>query len=118
MGSYPVRAHAVEHRRVAARRPEWWESNLHKLLVAVALAMPAGVYLVENGLGGRLEHQMLFDYLPFIILLCSLFVVTGGIAIEGDIEATPKMNTLILAVGFLLASFMGTTGRRCCSYVL
>ena len=90
--------------------PEWWESNLHNLLVAVALAMPAGVYLVENGLGGRLEHQMLFDYLPFIILLCSLFVVTGGIAIEGDIEATPKMNTLILAVGFLLASFMGTTG--------
>lgn len=90
--------------------PKWWESNLHKLCVAVVLALPAGIYLVANGMGDRLEHQMLYDYLPFIILLCSLFVVTGGIDIRGDIEATPRVNTLILAIGFLLASFMGTTG--------
>lgn len=90
--------------------PEWWESNPHKLCIAAILAIPAGIYLIANGMGDRLEHQMLYDYLPFIILLCSLFVVTGGICIVGDIEATPRMNTLILAIGFLLASFMGTTG--------
>lgn len=89
---------------------KWWESNLHKLYVALVMSLPACVYLVANGMGHNLEHQMLFDYLPFIVLLCSLFVVTGGIYIEGDIEATPKVNTIILFIGFLLASFMGTTG--------
>ena len=40
----------------------------------------------------------------------ALFVVTGGIHVKGDIQATPKVNTLILAIGFVLASLMGTTG--------
>jgi Na+/H+ antiporter NhaD/arsenite permease-like protein len=43
-------------------------------------------------------------------LLTALFVVTGGIHVKGDIQATPKVNTLILAIGFVLASLMGTTG--------
>ena len=47
---------------------------------------------------------------PFIILLLALFVVTGGIRISGDIAATPTTNTLVLGIGWLLASFMGTTG--------
>ena len=47
----------------------WWENNLHKLYVALGLALPASIYLVLNDMGSNLEHQMLFDYLPFIILL-------------------------------------------------
>ena len=89
---------------------KWWESNLHKLYVALGLAVPTGIYLILNGMGHNLEHQMLFDYLPFIILLSALFVVTGGIHIRGDIQARPLNNTLLLAVGFILASFIGTTG--------
>jgi Na+/H+ antiporter NhaD/arsenite permease-like protein len=56
------------------------------------------------------EHTILFDYIPFIILLGGLYIVTGGIFINSVFDATPKNNTIILAVGGLLASFMGTTG--------
>ena len=58
----------------------------------------------------ELEHQMVYDYVPFILLLMALFVTTGGICIKGDLRATPLMNCAILSTGFLLASFMGTTG--------
>ena len=88
----------------------WWESNTHKLYISILLALPAGIYLVANGMGSNLEHQILYDYVPFIVLLGALFVVTGGIHICGDIQARPINNTIIMAIGFLLASFIGTTG--------
>ena len=88
----------------------WWENNTHKLYISLLLALPAGIYLVANGMGSNLEHQILYDYVPFIVLLGALFVVTGGIHICGDIQARPLNNTIIMAVGFLLASFIGTTG--------
>ena len=88
----------------------WWESNTHKLYVSILLALPAGIYLIANGMGHNLEHQILYDYVPFIVLLGALFVVTGGIHICGDIQARPINNTIIMAMGFLLASFIGTTG--------
>lgn len=89
---------------------KWWENNNHKLLVAILLAIPAAIYLINNDMGHKLAHQMLWDYLPFIILLGALFVVTGGIQILGDIQARPINNVKILAIGYLLASFIGTTG--------
>lgn len=89
---------------------KFWESNRNKLIVTLILAVPTAIYLIATGLGGALEHQLLGDYVPFIILLLALFVVTGGIQIKGDITATPVVNACILALGYLLASFMGTTG--------
>lgn len=89
---------------------EWWEKNLNKLIFSLALALPTSIYLYVNGMGERIIHQMLFDYVPFITLLCALFVVTGGMCRCGYLEPKPSTNTLILAVGFLLASFIGTTG--------
>ncbi|MBR0036079.1 MAG: sodium:proton antiporter [Bacteroidales bacterium] len=89
---------------------EWWESNLHKLYVSLILGIPVGAWLVANGMGHELEHQMIYDYVPFILLLMALFVTTGGIRIKGDLEAKPITNTCIMAVGWGLASFMGTTG--------
>ena len=53
---------------------------------------------------------MLFDYVPFLILLGALFTITGGIHLSGDIAAKPKVNTLFLGIGAVLASLMGTTG--------
>ena len=93
---------------LAAER--WWQSNLHKLYVSFALAIAAGIYLAANGMGSELLHQMLYDYMPFIVLLGSLFIVTGGIRIEGNVAATPAANVSVLCSGFILASFMGTTG--------
>ena len=88
----------------------WWERNRHKLTVALVLAVPTAIYLINHGLMHNLEHQILFDYIPFIMLLASLFVVTGGIHLSGDIKAKPIINTLFLGIGYLLASIMGTTG--------
>ena len=89
---------------------EWWESNLHKLYVSLLLSVPVAAWMCSNGLGHSLMHQMVYDYVPFILLLMALFVTTGGICIRGNLKATPVTNTVILALGWLLASFMGTTG--------
>ncbi|NOU47227.1 MAG: sodium:proton antiporter [Bacteroidales bacterium] len=88
----------------------WWEHNKNKLFVSFALAIPTTIYMLINGLGMNIVHNLVFDYVPFIILLGSLFVITGGIKLEGDIPAHPITNTIFLAIGAILASIMGTTG--------
>lgn len=88
----------------------FWENNRNKLIATLIIAVPTAIYLVCAGLGHNLTHQLLYDYVPFIILLLALFVVTGGIRITGDIVATPGVNTAFLGIGFLIASLMGTTG--------
>jgi len=88
----------------------WWEENKNKLIVSLVLGIPTAIYLLVMNLSHDLIHQMLFDYIPFIILLGSLFVITGGIHLKGDIQAKPAINTTFLLIGALLASFMGTTG--------
>ncbi len=88
----------------------WWEKNSHKLIVSLALGIPTAIYLLVNGMVHELEHTIFNDYVPFIILLLTLFVITGGIHVSGDIKAKPWVNTTFLGLGWLLASFMGTTG--------
>ena len=88
----------------------WWESNVHKLLVALVLGIPTAICLMTGGMLHELEHQLFGDYIPFIILLLALYVITGGIHLAGDIQAKPWVNTTFLGLGWLLASVMGTTG--------
>jgi Na+/H+ antiporter NhaD/arsenite permease-like protein len=88
----------------------FWEKNLNKLLVALALSLPVVVVFLARGDATPLFHSLVFDYVPFIVLLSALFTITGGIHLSGDIEATPAVNTLFLGTGAILASLMGTTG--------
>ena len=88
----------------------WWESNRHKLTVALFLGVPTAICLIVGGMLHDLEHQIFSDYIPFIILLLALYVITGGIHLSGDIKAKPWVNTTFLALGWVLASIMGTTG--------
>lgn len=88
----------------------FWEKNNNKFLIGIILSIPVVIYLISAGLSEKLIEIFLFDYIPFIILLGSLFVITGGIYLSGDIEAKPITNTKFLAIGAVLASFMGTTG--------
>jgi len=88
----------------------WWEKNVNKLIVALVLGIPTAIILISQGFGHELQHQVVFDYIPFVLLLGGLFTVTGGIRLSGDIRATPGVNTLFLAIGAILASLMGTTG--------
>jgi Na+/H+ antiporter NhaD/arsenite permease-like protein len=89
---------------------KFWLKNKNKLLIAIIISIPVVVWLLLNNLEFRLIKSVVFDYLPFIILLGSLFVITGGIFLTSDIEAKPSVNVLFLGIGALLASFMGTTG--------
>lgn len=88
----------------------FWESNRNKLIVALVCSLPVLGFLIYNAMWGELKHALLFDYVPFLILLGALFVITGGINITGDIEAKPIINTTFMAIGAVLASLMGTTG--------
>jgi len=113
----------------------WWEHNSSKLLVAGLLAavtlgyyllghrhpidlhfpahavvQPAAAGLSWSTVGTVLVNAILAEYIPFITLLFALYVITGGVRIEGDLEATPTTNAAFLAVGAVLASFIGTTG--------
>ena len=86
-----------------------WERRRFQLGVALALGVPMAVWCWA--LGGRVEvTHALVEYASFITLLFSLFVVSGGVFVAGDIRATPRNNTLFLAAGAVLASLIGTTG--------
>jgi Na+/H+ antiporter NhaD/arsenite permease-like protein len=88
--------------------PRFWQSNGRKLGVAALLGFPVLLLYLRHD-GSALVHAGR-DYLSFILLLGSLFVVSGGILATGDLEATPRTNTAFLAVGSVLASLIGTTG--------
>ncbi len=88
--------------------PHWWEANRNKLLVACLLGLPIlALYMVRQP--GTLV-RMGEEYLSFIMLLASLYVISGGVLLRGDLVATPLTNTGFLAVGAVLASVVGTTG--------
>lgn len=100
----------------------WWEQNKNRLIVALGLGAVTCAYYLARGFGFHeheagipslaavLNHAILMDYIPFIVLLFSLYVISGGIRLSGDVPAHPTTNTAILAIGSLLASLIGTTG--------
>jgi Na+/H+ antiporter NhaD/arsenite permease-like protein len=88
--------------------PHFWESNLRKLGVAALLGAPV-LFLYLRARPHALVHTA-EDYVSFIVLLGGLFVISGGILLEGDLEATPRTNAAFLGFGAFLASFVGTTG--------
>ena len=86
----------------------WWESNRNKFLVAAALGLPVlALYLARRPAA---LLTMAEEYVSFIVLLAGLYAISGGIRLTGDLEATPMTNTTFLAIGAVLASFIGTTG--------
>jgi Na+/H+ antiporter NhaD/arsenite permease-like protein len=89
-------------------RVRLWDSNLGKLGLSLLLGLPvAGLYVFRSPLA---LLQTALDYVSFMMLLGSLFVISGGVFLEGDLPATPRVNTAFLAVGAVLASLVGTTG--------
>jgi Na+/H+ antiporter NhaD/arsenite permease-like protein len=95
--------------------PRWWHHNRNRALVSAVFAVPVAGYLLYLALlQGQptlepLGHE-LKNYVAFIILLGSLYTVSGGIVITGDIEGRPLTNTGFLALGAVLANLIGTTG--------
>lgn len=88
--------------------PHWWESNRNKLVVSLALGFPV-LILYLNRRPDALLHSA-EEYASFMILLAGLYVISGGVRLTGDLEATPLTNTTFLSIGAVMASFVGTTG--------
>lgn len=92
--------------------PRLW----HHRMGAVALLWTLGLLIPQAILQGTVLaaaatwHAILLEYLPFVALLLALFTAGGGILLEGGPWGTPAGNTLLLAIGIVLAGVMGTTG--------
>jgi Na+/H+ antiporter NhaD/arsenite permease-like protein len=97
----------------------WWHDNKHQLLVAVAWSTPVLGYMLylmatnDHGLADSAGHALnhaFAEYISFIGLLASLYIISGGILLRGDLRAKPLTNLTFLAVGGVLANVIGTTG--------
>ena len=92
--------------------PDYWHHNFGKISAfwATLFVLP---FMLSQGLSITIYevlHVGLLEYIPFIILLLALFTISGGVQLTGSLVGTPIMNTAIILVGTLLASWMGTTG--------
>lgn len=90
----------------------WWEKNRPYAVIFWSLLFIIP-FAVMFGAGEALETVLeciINDYLTFIVLLFGLFCVAGNITMEGDLAGSPRVNVLLLAVGTLLSSVIGTTG--------
>jgi Na+/H+ antiporter NhaD/arsenite permease-like protein len=92
--------------------PKFWYAHYGKIAFiwsALAVTPLAALHDVATALTA-LAHAMLGEYLSFIIMLTTLYVVAGGILVTGSLRGTPLVNTTILAFGTVIASVVGTTG--------
>ena len=85
-----------------------WERNRNKAILSLALGLPVAIWMwrLDAATVGHVAHE----YVAFLLLLGSLFVIAGGIVIRGTLAGTPGLNAGLLALGAGLASLVGTTG--------
>ena len=91
---------------------EWWEKKKQYMVILWSLLflIPFAVKYSAGIMGETLLDIVLNDYMTFIILLFGLFCVSGNIAIKGNFSGAPKVNVILLLIGTLLSSWIGTTG--------
>lgn len=95
-----------------AAAPKFWHNRFPTISAAWAIAFLAP-FMTVYGLGAtgeQLAHAILEEYLPFILLVGSLFIVTGGLHVAARLSGSPASNTLLLGIGTAIASLIGTTG--------
>jgi Na+/H+ antiporter NhaD/arsenite permease-like protein len=90
----------------------WFEHNRNKAIFAAVLGVPTIIYLLVRfgDTGLHLTGKTVEEYISFIILLVALFAISGGIYLTGNAIATPRHNLAYLALGAVLANFIGTMG--------
>mgnify|MGYP001561479385 CR=1 FL=1 len=91
--------------------PKFWHHHFGKVSAFWAIVTVIPLLIGYKGIAvNEILHVVIGDYVPFIILLGSLYTVSGGILLRGTLRGTPLVNTMIMALGVFLASWMGTTG--------
>ena len=89
----------------------FWEHHYGKFSLAWIAILSIPFLIAYKGDGWyEIVHIVLLDYVPFIILLAALFTCAGGICLKGSLRGSPVVNTILIAIGTALASWMGTTG--------
>ena len=132
-GSHADEPHHGHHGVEGAKLPLWWVIPFVGILLSIAVFPLVAEHFWHHNYGKvslawivifsipfllgykgdawyEIVHIVLLDYVPFIILLTALFTVAGGICLKGSLRGSPLVNTLIIAIGTALASWMGTTG--------
>jgi Na+/H+ antiporter NhaD/arsenite permease-like protein len=91
--------------------PHFWHHHFPKVSAGWALLFAIPFVL---RFGGEAVHELLHvaivDYVPFLILIATLFTIGGGIHIAGSLRGTPATNGVLMVVGTVIASLVGTTG--------
>src|SRR5437763_6532232 len=89
-----------------------WHRHYGKIVAlwSASALIPIAVFAGAGAALDAFVHAMLGDYLSFIVLLFALYTVAGGILVTGDLRGTPLNNSVLLAIGTLMASIVGTTG--------
>jgi Na+/H+ antiporter NhaD/arsenite permease-like protein len=92
--------------------PHAWEHHQPKIAAfwGAAVLVPLALFAGTGPALSALAHTALLEYVPFLLLLLALFTTAGGILIAGNIHGSPATNTVLLAIGAVLASVIGTTG--------
>lgn len=92
--------------------PHFWHHHFGKVagFWGLAFLLPCAMVYGFSMTFYQLVHVLLLEYIPFIVLLFALFTVAGGVRLKGQLVGTPMVNTGLLALGTILASWMGTTG--------
>jgi Na+/H+ antiporter NhaD/arsenite permease-like protein len=86
----------------------WWSRHYAKVSLGLGV-ITLGCYLFILQTPGRVLPTA-HDYVSFLALIGSLFVVSGGIHLNVKGEATPLANVIFLFTGAVVANFLGTTG--------
>ena len=125
---------AADHLSVPGTLSAWWIIPFGGMLLSIAI-MPLTAHVFWEHHRGKISifwalaflvpclavygpgvtfyefcHSILLDYIPFLVLLFALYTVAGGVRLKGSLVGTPPVNLGILALGTVLASWMGTTG--------
>jgi Na+/H+ antiporter NhaD/arsenite permease-like protein len=92
--------------------PKLWHAHYGKIAFAwsALTLVPLAIFRGTPTSVAAFVHALLGDYLSFVVVLFALYVVAGGILVIGNLRATPLLNTGMLAIGTVTASFVGTTG--------
>lgn len=92
--------------------PSFWHHHFGKVAAVWSLAflIPFALQYGAHPTLLRVAHTLLLEYVPFILVLFALYTVAGGIRVRGSLHGRPGSNTVLLAIGTFLASWMGTTG--------
>lgn len=89
--------------------PHFWHRYYVPIAIGLGPVVVGGYYVFTLG-NYDAPVEALAEYIQFILLIASLYMVSGSILIKLQYAPTPRTNLGVLWTGAVLANFIGTTG--------